>query len=341
MSRIKLFEEFVNEKDTSGWWNDYEKYNLSVYPVGIPKKNVKIDLSGDIDTHPVMVWDSPTTGKTVYSYTKARMDAQKEIKYARIENLSDIQIEKVKVACHNTIVSDESAEQKQAAAIISIIAQTGLRPGSTAGFMKTENKGVITLSPENIKIDGSIITLTFVGKSYKDNFAEIEDGVLANYLTELIKKKKKNEFVFDVSKSTVDTFYKKSLNMSEFKIKDLRTYIANKIAKQFLETSPLSPPPIPKDSSQIKKLVKIKLKHAFEYVSNKLNNTPAMARDSYINPAIIDNWLESLGIMKKQLVPESEEIEGEDIKVKGEDGNVPIYKLPNWWDSDEIELVEK
>ena len=330
MKYVKLFEEFEEDK----WWKKYTKYQLSAYPTNVPEDKVKIDLTGDIDTHPVMTWDSPTTGKKIYAYTKARMDAQKEKKYERIEGMSDEQIERIKVKCHETLTGNESDDLKQAAAIVSIIAQTGLRPGSIQGFEKTKNRGVMTLSPDNIEIYGSKIKLNFTGKSYKDNTAEIDDGVLAHYIEQKLPKSK--DFVFDISKSSVEDYYKKTLNMGKFKIKDLRTFIANKIAKYFLEHDPSLPPPVPKNPSEIKRLIKTKLKHAFEVVSKKLNNSPAMAKSSYVDPEIIEDWLKDLGIEQKILVAEEENIESHEEKTIG---NAPIYKLPKWWDSDDIELI--
>ena len=334
MKYVKLFEEFKEDK----WWKKYTKYNLSAYPTNVPEDQVKIDLSGDIDTHPVMIWKSPKTGKTVYAYTKARMDSQKDIKYSRIENMTDEQIETLKVLCHDAIVGDDSDEMKQAAAVISIIAQTGLRPGSIEGFSRTENRGVSTLSKKNISINGSNIKMDFIGKSFKPNVAEINDGALAHYLEERLKNLSDEDFVFNVSKSYIETFYKKTLNMGKYKIKDLRTFVANKIAKYFLDNDPEMPPPVPEKPSEIKKVVKKKLQHAFEYVSQKLNNSPSMAKNSYVNPALIDSWLNHLGI-KVSLEPVTEE--EETIEPKEFIGNVPVYNLPRWWDSDEIELTKK
>lgn len=339
MKHIKLFEAFVTEKETKkeeaeAWWKKYTKYKLSAYPVNIPQKDVTVDFSGDIDSHPVMTWNSPKTGKKVYSYTKVRMDAQKEQKYARLESLSDEEVEHIKAKCHDDIVSHSTDEKtKEAAAVIFIIAQTGLRPGSREGFLKTENRGVITLSKDNIKIHGDKITMNFIGKSYKDNTAEITDGALAHYLENRIKHNK--DFIFDISKEIVENYYKNTLNMKKFKIKDLRTYTAGNAARWFLENDPTSPPPIPEKSSDIKKVVKSKLKKAFEYVSKKLNNSPAMAKNSYVNPAIITDWLDELGI-KPVIVSEESEIQNESPKKFI--GNAPVYDLPNWWDNDDIEL---
>lgn len=252
--------------------------------------------------------------------------------------MSDEQLERIKVKCHELLTGLESEETKEAAAIISIIAQIGLRPGSVAGFEKTENRGVSTLTPENFKIHNSHITLDFIGKSFKHNTAEIEDGVLAYYLEERIKTKEPKKFLFGVSKDIIERFYKKTLEMGDFKIKDLRTFIANKIAKEFLENDPEMPPPVPVDPTEIKKVVKKKLHRAFEVVSKKLNNSPAMAKSSYVDPSIIESWLEELGIEEPKHEM-AEVVESESSDNQKFIGNAPVYDLPHWWNSD-IELVK-
>lgn len=349
MKRIKSFQDHVSEKKEAKpkkpkkerqpqWWDKFTKYELSAYPVNIPEEDVTVDLSGDIDTHPVLTWNSPKTGKKVYSYTKKRMEAQKAQKYERISNLSDKQIEQIKVKCHEDIVLDEASDSdKQAAAVVSIIAQTGLRPGSREGFEKTENRGVLTLGPDNVKINGDKIQLEFVGKSYKENVAEFEDGALAHYLQNRIKEQRGEEFLFDISKSTVDQYYKDKLKMEGFKIKDLRTFIANKLAKIFLNSSEAPPPPVPEKPAEIKKAVKSKLKRVFEYVSKMLNNSPAMARNSYVDPGVIDSWLNKLGI-RSVITEDAEQPEGSEPEKFI--GNAPVYALPKWWDDEDAELVK-
>ena len=333
MKNLRTFNENV---EAEKWWKKYTKYELSAYPTNVPEKDVTVDLSGDIDTHPVLTWNSPVSGKKVYSYTKKRMESQKAEKYSRIEKMSQDQIDKMKVLCHDVIVGDADDKKKQAAVIVSIIAQTGLRPGSKKGFEETENRGVTTLSASNIKITGANIKLNFTGKAYQDNVAELTDGAIAHYLSKRIKGMK-GGFVFDVGRDAVDSFMKSVPKMDKFKVKDLRTHIANKVAKDFLETDPLPPPPVPKDPVDIKKAVKRKFTKAFEAVSRVLNNSPAMAKGSYVDPAVLTTWLAKWGIAYSTGVIESLE-EDKPVKMVG---NVPVYTLPDWWDSDEIELVKK
>mgnify|MGYP005607313311 CR=1 FL=1 len=341
MKYIKKFAEiFEGNTEENQWWKEFTKYKLSAYPVNIPKEDVTIDLSGDINTHPVLTWNSPTTGKKVYSYTKERTDAQRNEKYERVEKMSEEQVEKIKAVCHDIIIDTNSSESdKQAAAVVSIIAQTGLRPGSKKGFSVTHNRGVSTLAVENVIIKGSIIKLDFTGKSYEHNTAEFEDGTVAHYLENKIKKQKKSDFVFDISSEKVESFMKDLPEMNHFKVKDLRTHIAGKVAKDFLSNDPLPPPPVPNDPKEIKKAVTIKLKKAFETVSHQLNNTPAMAKKSYVSPVIINKWLNDIGVKIETTVTEKykqqKDNDGEHIV-----GNAVVYNLPDWWESDDVELVK-
>jgi DNA topoisomerase IB len=66
------------------------------------------------------------------------------------------------------------------------------------------------------------------------------------------------------------------------------------MAKQILFDDKTPPPPIPKTGVQ--KLVQSKLTNVYKLVSNQLNNSPTMAKNSYIHPAIINEWLKSINV---------------------------------------------
>ena len=85
MRHITSYNLFEGKEEP--WWAEYKKYELSAYPVNIPREDVTIDLTGDIDSKPVMTWHSLKTGKKVYAYNKTRVDAQKAKKYDRIDSL--------------------------------------------------------------------------------------------------------------------------------------------------------------------------------------------------------------------------------------------------------------
>jgi len=90
--------------------------------------------------------------------------------------------------------------------------------------------------------------------------------------------------------------YRNTLGFKGFKLKDMRTYVACSLAKDVLFGDKTPPPPLPKNKNEIKKLIADKMTNVCEIVAQKLNNSAAMARSSYIHPQIFQNWLVKLGV---------------------------------------------
>lgn len=305
------------------WWSDFTKYKLNAYPIGIPQDQVKIDLTGDINSKAVMSWKSPATGRTVYSYTRDFLQANAAQKWKRIEKIKPTDINRIQLKA-NQLLTSRDPKIAQAAAIINIISQTGLRPGSVKGFQETGNRGISTLSPDNIIIDKDVIKFNFTGKSYQENTAEIKDAALANYLTGLKKQKQGETFLFDVPETTVDKVYD-NMGMAKFKIKDMRTYVATNLAKQILYNHKINTALSSKD---LTKEVKDILTRVFVEVSTKLNNTPTMAKTSYVHPQIIKTWLADHKIEPKKVGYNVESVIKEGVDTAAFDAN--YSKLENY-----------
>ena len=273
--------------------SNYGKLGLNAYPPSsVEVKSVKVNTSGDINTHAVLQWKDPKSGRTVSAYTSKYIAKNAKIKWKRVQRIKPEYIDGIYNKSIRTLRSRNPIE-KDAAAIIAIITKTGLRPGSVTGLNDTGNKGVSTLGPENIKIDGDKITINFVGKSYKQNNAVFKDPDLAAFLSKRIQQKKDDKFLFDSTDAQVRSVFSKRIGRKGMKIKDLRTYTATKMAKSILEKDKFE---LPENEKQIKKAIKNKLKQVFEEVSQKLNNTPAMAKSSYVHPKVIEDWLKTLGV---------------------------------------------
>ena len=345
IERIKALLETVTDEATKivgpTWWKKYTQYNLNQYPTDMPETAVEVNTSGDLDTHWILRWQDPKTKAWKYGYTKGFMDAKKAEKYARTSTINPARVKAAPAVAARIFTSKADDRRKQAAAILSIIAQTGLRIGDEGEYRKTKNRGVSTLASDNITVNGRKIHFDFTGKSGMHNVADIEDGPLASYLQSKVAARSGEEFVFDVPYYIIKEVQDSIMKLGNFKIKDLRTHMAAETAKEVLNSDHMPPPPLPKDPKAIKKAVKAKLTHVFDVVSKKLNNTPAMAKNSYINPAIINDWLSKIGVQPELNssvgVPYKDAIDEEEMV--GFDGEVPVYKLPSWWDREDIELV--
>jgi DNA topoisomerase-1 len=339
------------------WYRELQiKYGLSAVPKDakgnpLPQDQVKVDTSSP-ETHWILWWRDPKTGGAKQSYAKAFHDLSSKGKFLRTSKLTPELASNVKTIIDKVLMRHSNDRDKQAAAIVGIMAATGLRVGNWRSAENKSHLGVTTLGPKNFNISGNTIMLEFIGKSGQLNTATIVDGTLADYLQTRVASKQNEQFVFDLPEYVVQKFWKEVLNMKKFKVKDLRTHNAAVLAKEILASDSMPPPPLPKDPKLIKRQVKAKISHVFDLVSQKLNNTAAMARKSYIDERIINDWLDKWGVEKHKslgIKMENEfEFEEGDINLSegwddsgptGFDGDAPLYKLPDWWDDDNIELV--
>lgn len=295
------------------WWHKFTELKLNKYPVGIPKENVTINMEGDINSHAVMKWIDPKSGKMIHVYTREFLDRNAQEKWKRIAKVDSRIITSILTKVKRNLVEGDDKE-KQCSAIIGMIAHTGLRPGGRAAFEKTKNRGISTLSPKNITFKGNKAILNFTGKSYHENNSEFTDSLLVNYLKDRVAlaKKNKSDFVFDYDRTEADDMFKNKMGYKGLKLKDMRTYIATSMAKDILfknfETF--------KDNLSDKektnqKIIAARLRDCYVKVSTKLNNSPMMAKNSYIHPNIKLDFLEKLGVPTDFVKGEdSEMIEG-------------------------------
>ena len=276
------------------WLDKYKSLNLNRLPLGIKENDVEV---GGDSVNWALRWVDPVSGKKVSAYPEKFLKENSMKKWDRIKNISPKDIEDIKSKSLDLLKSN-SDKEKQIGAILTIISNTGLRIGSRNGFLRTQNRGVTTLNSDNIKINNDVVGLEFIGKSYQNNTATIKSKELSKFLSEIKDKKSGENFVFDVKDSDIREYFHKNIN-KDLKIKDLRTYIATDLAKNILKNDKTQPPPV--DGKVNKKQLQQKLMRVFKEVSNKLNNTPTMAKTSYVHPEVIDNWLLSIGINPKTL----------------------------------------
>jgi DNA topoisomerase-1 len=346
------------------FWDKYNFPALNAYPIGIDETKVTINNSGDINSHAVMSWKHPESGKLVHAYTREFLQRNAENKWKRISNINKSKVDAIKTSALSLLNSKDEKE-KEAGAIIAIMINSGLRPGDKEQFKKTGNRGISTLQGENINIKGGKISLAFKGKSYVDNVSDFEEPTLAKYLTEKKKTHGKNDFLFDIGKEDLKKIFREKMGAKGLKLKDTRTYVATALAGEMLHGDKTPPPPLEDNISktELKKVIQTKLKGVFEAVSQKLNNTPAMAKSSYIHPQVIHDWLTKLSplavelykgedadsvevddkfdmdsLLKKYKYPNSQYLNNLDPEDEDE---CDEYPLPGWWDESQDEESEE
>ena len=262
-------------------------------PPDVDPSTIKLNLDGDNDSKAMMTWRD-SKGRLQAAYTPKFLNRNAAVKWERVKQLeakADKAVEKF-----DELMSDSSKPEKDrdAAAIMSIIGKTGLRPGSMSGLKSTGHRGISTLSAKNVKVQGGTVELEFVGKSGKTNRTKIADPKLAAYLTDKLKGKGEDDLLFEAREKDLPGAMK-AAGVGAFKPKDFRTRMAGKIAAKTMAELEDPPPPMPDNPKRAKKLVEQRIKEASTRVADQLNNTPAMAKKAYINPAIFQSWADSVG----------------------------------------------
>lgn len=174
-------------------------------------------------------------------------------------------------------------------AVLRLIERTGIRIGSEDGETDIRDKltgektatttyGATTLLAKHVRVakDGTI-NLEFLGKAGKTNTREFKDKPLSDYLKTKLEGRGPEDSLFSTSDSAIRGALGKIVK--GFKPKDFRTWHGTNEALKELANHNVAV-----SDADMKKLKLAVSKKVSEF----LNNTPAVALSSYINPAVFD-----------------------------------------------------
>jgi DNA topoisomerase I len=163
------------------------------------------------------------------------------------------------------------------AAIVRLLDLGRVRVGNAAYARQNKSFGATTLRNRHVQVRGCRLMLDYVGKSGKHHSISVEDARLARLVRKCQELPGQALFQFvnaggerqSVTSGDVNDYLRQ--HMGPFTAKHFRTWAASVLALDFLVTS---------DG-------KTSLKGLLAHVSDKLGNTPAIARKSYIHPDVI------------------------------------------------------
>jgi DNA topoisomerase-1 len=184
--------------------------------------------------------------------------------------------------------------EKVLAALVRMLETTLIRVGNEEYARKNRSFGLTTLRNGHVSVDGPVVRFRFRGKSGKDHLVTVRDRRLAAIVDEchalpgaclfqyLDRKGRRR----GVDSDDVNA-YLRQITGRDFSAKDFRTWAATVLAAVALEKRGAAP-----SATQAKKRVVA----AVEAVAERLGNTAAIARKSYVHPAVVDAYLDgSLG----------------------------------------------
>ena len=182
------------------------------------------------------------------------------------------------------------ARERVIAAVVRLLERTLIRVGNAEYARENKSYGLTTLRDRHAKIRGSTIKLSFRAKSGIDVETEVTDKRLAGVVKKCQDLPGQVLFAYvdntgerhTISSHDVNDYLRETSG-ADISAKDFRTWAGTVLAVAALKEL---------EGFQSDAEAKKNVVHAVEKVARRLGNTRAVARRSYVHPAVIDSYLD-------------------------------------------------
>jgi len=195
-------------------------------------------------------------------------------------------------------------EAKVLAVIVSLLADTGIRIGNEEYARSNGSYGLTTLRDRHVTFlrEGRAV-LRFRGKSGQAHEARVDDARLVRILRRCQQLPGQTLFQYiddDGTRRPIDSGmvnqYLREAMGEEFTAKDFRTWGGTVSAIALLARTPLP-------ESRAERPFKSAIVEVVKAVADRLGNTPAVCRSSYIDPRVFEAW--RAGRLHRAVPPEA------------------------------------
>ena len=247
------------------------------------------------------VWISPSArsklqatgidaaGRKQYLYHPAYRARQEQAKYDRLIRFAE-RLPDLRLAMADHMELDGLPAEKVGAIATRLINIGWFRVGGDRYAKRSRTFGITTLRQNHVRVRGSRITFRYRGKHSILLHSAVVDPELAAAMRELIALPGQRLFQFVDGEGKRSAFDQRRLNDyikehlgDEFSAKDFRTWGGTLLAA--IELARHGPPETPTEAKR-------RIAAVMRHVGEKLGNTPAVARSSYVSPAVVEQYLD-------------------------------------------------
>ena len=230
-----------------------------------------------------------SAGRRQYLYHPEFRARQEQAKYDKLIRFAERLPELRSVMSEHMEL--EPLERDWAAAVaLRIIDLMWFRPGSERYARESQTYGVTTLRKRHVDVRGNRVRFTYKGKGRVQVRRAVVDDELADAVRELLRfpgstrlfRYRLDDETFNLTSRALNAYVAEHLG-PDFTAKDFRTWggtLAAAIA--FAERD------IPRTPTEAKRTVAAVMRA----VAERLGNTPAVARTSYVSPAVVEQYLD-------------------------------------------------
>ncbi len=230
-------------------------------------------------------------GRKQYLYNASYRAAQEEKKYDRLILFGE-RLPGLRAAMIEHLDQDDLDRERVSALALRVISLGWFRVGSER-YAHEGTYGVTTLLRRHVKVRGRRIKLSFPSKAGIRVRCELVDEDIADAIRGLLKVKggprifkyRWDDELYNLTSKGLNDYVKIYLG-EEFTAKDFRTWGGTLLAAIYLaETA--AKQGLPASETEQKRSITAVMRR----VAEQLGNTPAVTRESYVSPAVIEQYL--------------------------------------------------
>jgi DNA topoisomerase I len=228
-------------------------------------------------------------GRRQYIYHPAYRAKQEQAKYDKLVQFAE-RLPDLRTAMAEHLAGDQLTWEWTSALAVRLINLGWFRIGSERYKKQHKTFGITTLNKSHVTVRGSRIVFRYRAKHRVLTHTALVDAELAESMRTLVNfdggrrlfRYQADEEIFDLNARKLNEYIQEHMG-DEFTAKDFRTWGGTLIAAiYFAEHGP------PDSEAAAKRIVA----GAMRSVGEKLGNTPAVARSSYVSPAVVEQYLD-------------------------------------------------
>jgi len=228
-----------------------------------------------------------------YRYHERWREIRDENKYDRLVNFGKA-LPKIRRRLKKDLAMSGLPREKVLATIVQLLERSLIRVGNEEYARENKSFGLTTMQDRHVDVKGSKLRFRFRGKSGREHEVDVTDRRIAGIVSNLqdlpgqslFQYVDDEENVRDITSQDVND-YLREITGEDFTAKDFRTWAGTVLAAIALRAA---------GEFETKKQAKTNIKNAIEAVAKILGNTPAVCRQCYIHPLVLETYLKGNSI---------------------------------------------
>ena len=223
-----------------------------------------------------------------YRYHERWREIRDENKFDRLVNFGKA-LPKIRRRLKKDLALSGLPREKVLATIVQLLERSFIRVGNEEYARENKSFGLTTMQDRHVDVKGSKLRFRFRGKSGRQHEVDVTDRRIARIVSKLQDLPGQSLFQYlddegnvrDITSQDVNE-YVREIAGEDFTAKDFRTWAGTVLAAIALSAA---------SEFETRKQAKANIKNAIEAVAKILGNTPAICRQCYIHPAVLEAYL--------------------------------------------------